>query len=104
MNDHFFRRTIEFAHPIVMANQAQYEPGAVKTAKQLGIRALPPDTPFVCEVREVFRWNNGLAKMQRSLSVEWRSQEILNGRQYVLPADSEQGLYFEVHSQSSAAA
>lgn len=87
-----------------MANQAQYEPGAVKTAKQLGIRALPPDTPFACEVREVFRWNNATAKMQRSLSVEWRSQEILNGRRYVLPTGSGQGLYFEVHSQSSAAA
>jgi hypothetical protein len=87
-----------------MANQAQYEPGAVKTAKQLGIRALPPDTPFVCEVREVFRWNNASAKMQRSVSVEWRSQKILNGRLYVLPAGSGQGLYFEVHSQSSAAA
>jgi hypothetical protein len=87
-----------------MANQAQYERGAVKTAKQLGIRALPPDTPFVCEVREVFRWNNALAKMQRSLSVEWRSREIIRGRRYVLPAGSAQGLYFEVHSQSSAAA
>jgi hypothetical protein len=87
-----------------MANQAQYERGAVKTAKQLGIRALPPDTPFVCEVREVFRWNNALAKMQRSLSVEWRSQAILNGRRYVLPAGSRHGLYFEIHSHSSAAA
>jgi hypothetical protein len=87
-----------------MANQAQYERGAVKTAKQLGIRALPPDTPFVCEFREVFRWNNALATMQRSLSVEWRSQEIIHGRRYVLPAGPGQGLYFEVHSQSSAAA
>jgi hypothetical protein len=87
-----------------MANQAQYERGAVKTAKQLGIRALPPDTPFVCEVREVSRWNNASAKMQRSLSVEWRSQVMLNGRQYVLPADTGQALYFEIHSQSSAAA
>jgi hypothetical protein len=87
-----------------MANQAQYERGAVKTAKQLGIRALPPDMPFVCEVREVSRWSNASAKMQRSLSVEWRSQVMLNGRQYVLPADSGQSLYFEVHSQASAAA
>jgi hypothetical protein len=87
-----------------MANQAQYEPGAVKTAKQLGIRALPPDTPFVCEAREVFRWNNASAKMQRRVSVEWRSQEIIRGRRYVLPAESGQGLYFEIHSQPSAAA
>ena len=87
-----------------MANQTQYEPGAVKTAKQLGIRALPPDTPFVCEIREVLRWNNASAEMQRSLSAEWRSQEILDGRRYVLPAESGQGLYFEIHSQASAAA
>jgi hypothetical protein len=87
-----------------MANQAQYEPGAVKTAKQLGIRALPPDTPFVCEAREVFRWNNASAKMQPTISVEWRSQEIMHGRRYVLPAESGQGLYFEIHSQPSAAA
>lgn len=87
-----------------MANREQYERGAVKTAKQLGIRALPPDTPFVCEVREVSRWNNASAKMQRGLSVEWRSQVMLNGRQYILPADTGQGLYFEIHSQSSAAA
>jgi hypothetical protein len=85
-----------------MANQAQYEPGAVKTAKQLGIRALPPDTPFICEVREVFRWSNAFAKMQRSVSVEWRSQEILNGRRYVLPAESGHGLYFEIHSSAAA--
>jgi hypothetical protein len=87
-----------------MANREQYERGAVKTAKQLGIRALPPDTPFVCEVREVFRWNNASGKMQRGPSVEWRSRVMLNGRQYVLPADSGHGLYFEIHSQSSAAA
>jgi hypothetical protein len=87
-----------------MANREQYERGAVKTAKQLGIRALPPDTPFVCEVREVSRWNNASAKMQRSVSVEWRSRVMRNGRQYVLPADTGQGLYFEIHSQSSAAA
>jgi hypothetical protein len=87
-----------------MANREQYERGAVKTAKQLGIRALPPDTPFVCEVREVSRWNNASAKMQRSVSVEWRSHVMRNGRQYVLPADTGQGLYFEIHSQSSAAA
>lgn len=87
-----------------MANQAQYEPGAVKTAKQLGIRALPPDTPFVCEVREVFRWNNVSAKMLPTVSVEWRSQEIMHGRRYVLPAESGQGLYFEIHSQPSVAA
>ncbi len=87
-----------------MANREQYERGAVKTAKQLGIRALPPDMPFVCEVREVSRWNNASAKMQRSVSIEWRSHVMRNGRQYVLPADNGQRLYFEIHSQSSAAA
>jgi hypothetical protein len=52
----------------------------------------------------VSRWNNASAKMQRSVSVEWRSHVMRNGRQYVLPADTGQGLYFEIHSQSSAAA
>jgi hypothetical protein len=87
-----------------MAKKAQPEPGTVKTAKELGIRALPPTTSFECEVREVFRWNNALAEMQRSVSVEWRSREIIDGRRYVLPAESRQGLYFEIHSQPSAAA
>ena len=87
-----------------MANQAQYERGAVKTAKQLGIRALPPATPFKCEIREVLRWNNVSAEMQREFVAEWRSQEIIDGRRYVLPAESGQGLYFEVHSHASAAA
>ncbi|HEX4488052.1 MAG TPA: hypothetical protein VH088_17370 [Terriglobales bacterium] len=86
-----------------MANKAQYERGAVKTAKQLGIRALPPATPFEYEVREVLRWNNDSAEMQRDVAVEWRSQEIIDGRRYVLPAESRQGLYFEIHSQVSAA-
>jgi hypothetical protein len=86
-----------------MANKAQYESGAVKTAKQLGIRALPPATPFQCEVREVLRWNDASAEMQRDVAVEWRSQEIIDGRRYVLPAESRQGLYFEIHSRASAA-
>lgn len=87
-----------------MANRAEYERGAVKTAKQLGIRALPPATLFECEVREVFRWDNASAAMQRDVSVEWRSQDTIQGRRYVLPAESPQGLYFEIHSQGSAAA
>jgi hypothetical protein len=87
-----------------MADKAEFEHGAVKTAKQLGIRALPPATLFACEVREVFRWNNASAEMQRDVSIEWRSQEIIHGRRYVLPAEPPQGLYFEIHSQSPAAA
>jgi hypothetical protein len=81
----------------------KFERGAVKTAKELGIRAVPAETQFRCDVREVFRWDNASAEMQRVTSVEWRSQEI-NGRLYVLPAGSPQGLYFEIRSQSSAAA
>ena len=87
-----------------MADHAHCDPGTVKTAKELGIRALPAETRFQCDVREVLRWNNASAEMQRDVTVEWRSQEIINGRRYVLPIEAGQRLYFEMQSQSSAAA
>jgi hypothetical protein len=85
-----------------MTDKAQCERGTVKTAKELGIRALPSDTRFECDVHDVLRWDNDTAAMQHEVSVEWRSQEIINGRRFVLPNDSRR-MYFEVQSRSSAA-
>jgi hypothetical protein len=84
-----------------MANQAQCDRGAVKTAKQLGISALPPDTRFECELREVFRWSNEAAEMQRNVEAVWRTIDIIDGKRYALPADSKRGLYIEMLSNAA---
>ena len=85
-----------------MADNTQCERGTVKTAKELGIRALLSDIRFECDVHDVLRWDNEAAEMQRDVSVEWRSQEIINGKRFVLPTDSRR-MYFEVRSSPSAA-
>jgi hypothetical protein len=89
-------------HHMYMADKAQCERGTVKTAKELGIRALPSDTRFECNVHDVLRWDNATAEMQPDISIEWRSQEIIGGKRFVLPDDSRR-LYFEMQSRSSAA-
>ena len=81
-----------------MANQAQYECGAVKTAKQLEISALPPNTLFEYEVHEVLRWNNDAAEMRHVVEAVWRTRDIIGGKRYALPADSKHGLYIEMRS------
>lgn len=81
-----------------MANHANYERGAIKTAKQLEINALPPNTLFECEVHEVLRWNNEAAEMRPVVETVWRTRDIIDGKRYVLPADSKRGLYIEMRS------
>jgi hypothetical protein len=81
-----------------MANHANYERGAFKTAKQLEINALPPNTLFEYEVREVLRWNNEAAEMRRVVEAIWRTRDIIDGKRYVLPVDSRHGLYIEMRS------
>jgi hypothetical protein len=86
-----------------MANRAQYESGAFKTAKQLEIKALPPNTVFECEAHEVLRWNNETAEMQSVVEAVWRTRDLIKGKRYVLPADSQRepfqrGLYIEMRS------
>ena len=81
-----------------MANRAQHERGAVKTAKQLEIKALPPNTLFECEVYEVLRWSNEAAEMRPVVEAVWRTRDIIDGKRYALPADLHRGLYIEMRS------
>jgi hypothetical protein len=81
-----------------VANRARHERGAVKTAKQLEIKALPPDILFECEVHEVLRWNNEAAEMRPVVEAVWRTRDIIDGKRYALPADSHHELYIEMRS------
>jgi hypothetical protein len=74
-----------------MAKLAQSESGAVKTARQLGIRALPADTLFECELYEVLRWNDATGEMQRHAETVWKSRDIIDGKRYALPITVVQG-------------
>lgn len=87
-----------------MAKLAQFESGAVKTARQLGIRALPADTLFECELYEVLRWNDATGEVQRDAEIVWKSRDIIDGKRYVFPVGFQQGLYVEMQSQWSKAA
>jgi hypothetical protein len=87
-----------------MARLARLESGAVKTARQLGIRVLPADTVFECELYEVLRWNDATGEMQRDAETVWKSRDIIDGKRYVLPVGFQQGLYVEMQSQRSKAA
>jgi hypothetical protein len=70
-----------------MAKLAQFERGAVKTARQLGVRALPADALFECELYEVLRWNNATSEMQRDAETVWKSRDIIDAKVTCCPLD-----------------